>query len=138
MKKKPLFYLMIGIFGAALMVSAIALDGRVSDAVDGTLMGIGAGLTGLGISRWHFSRWRKKEPARWKQYEIEAGDERNAAIQLKAKAAAGEVLQWIVMAAAWAAIFLDAPLWVILAAVGIFLFKAILEMCLMARYQKEM
>lgn len=129
---------MIGIFGVALMVSAIALDGRVSDAVDGTLMGIGAGLTGLGISRWRFSRWRKKEPARWKQYEIEAGDERNAAIQLKAKATAGEVLQWIVMAAAWAAIFLDAPLWVILAAVGIFLFKTILEMCLMARYQKEM
>ncbi len=138
MEKKSLFYLMIGIFGVALMVSAIALDGRVSDAVDGTLMGIGAGLTGLGISRWRFCRWRKKEPARWKQYEIEAGDERNAVIQLKAKAAAGEVLQWIVMAAAWAAIFLDAPLWVILAAVGIFLFKAILEMCLMARYQKEM
>lgn len=52
MKKKSLFYLMIGIFGIALIVSAIVLDGRVSDAADGTLMGIGAGLTGLGISRW--------------------------------------------------------------------------------------
>ena len=44
----------------------------------------------------------------------------------------------MVLVAAWAAIFLDAPLWVMLAAVGIFLFKIFFEMCLMARYQKEM
>lgn len=138
MKKKELFYLMIGIFGIALIVSAIVLDGRVSDAADGVLMGIGAGLTGLGISRWCFYHWGQKEPAKWKQYEIESNDERNVTIRLKAKATAGEVLQWIVIVAAWAAIFLDAPLWVTLAAVGIFLFKTILEMCLMARYQKEM
>lgn len=138
MKKKSLFYLVICIIGIALMVSAIVLDGRMSDVVDGTLMGIGAGLTGLGISRWCFYHWVKKVPAKWKQYEIESNDERNVAIQLKSKAVAGEVLQWIVIAAAWVAIFLDAPLWVILAAVGIFTFKTILEMCLMAKYQKEM
>lgn len=31
MKKKSLFYLMIGIFGIVLIVSAIVLDGRVSE-----------------------------------------------------------------------------------------------------------
>lgn len=30
--------------------------GKVSDALDGTLMGVGAGLTGLGISMWRFFR----------------------------------------------------------------------------------
>ena len=75
---------------------------------------------------------------KWKQYEIESNDERNVIIKYRAKAAAGEVLQWIVLATSWVAIFFDAPLWTILASVGIFLFKTILEMCLMARYQKEM
>lgn len=138
MKKKALFYLIIGIFGIALIVSAIVLDGKVTDAVDGRLMGVGAGLTGIGISMWWFFRLEKKDPAKWKQYEIESNDERNVIIKFRAKAIAGEVLQWTVMAAAWAAIFLDAPVYLILFAVGIFLFKTILEMCLMARYQKEM
>lgn len=138
MNKKSLFFLVIGILGVALIVSAIVLDGKVSDAVDGRLMGVGAGLTGLGISMWQFFRWVKKDPVKWKQYEIESNDERNVIIKFRAKAIAGEVLQWTVMVAAWAAIFLDAPLWVILAAVCVFLFKTVLEMCLMARYQKEM
>lgn len=138
MKKKSLFFLIIGIFGAVLIVSAIVLDGRVSDAADGVLMGVGAGLSGLGISMWRFFRWEKKHPAEWKQYKIESGDERNVIIKFRAKAVAGEILQWTVMAAAWAAIFLDAPLWIVLAAVGIFLFKILLETYLMARYQKEM
>ena len=42
------------------------------------------------------------------------------------------------MAAAWLAIGLGAPLWVTLAAVGAFLAKSVLELCLMARYQREM
>ena len=138
MNKKSLFFLVIGILGIALIVSAIVLNGKVSDAVDGRLMGVGAGLTGLGISMWQFFRWIKKDPAKWKQYEIESNDERNVIIKFRAKAIAGEVLQWTVMVAAWVAIFLDAPLWVILTAVGVFLFKTVLEMCLMARYQKEM
>lgn len=138
MNKKSLFFLVIGIFGIALIVSAIVLDGKVSDAVDGTLTGVGAGLTGLGISMWRFFRREKKDPAKWKQYEIESKDERNVIIKFRAKAIAGEVLQWMVLVAAWVAVFLDAPLWVMLAAVGIFLFKTVLEMCLMVRYQKEM
>lgn len=138
MKKKSLFYLIVAIFGIVLIVLAIVLDGRVSNVVDGTLMGAGAALMGVGISMWQFFRWDKKNPEKWKLYEIESHDERNVAIQLRAKAIAGEVLQWTVMVAAWIAIFLDAPLWVILAIVGAFISKTILEMCLMAKYQKEM
>lgn len=138
MKNKSSFYFILGILGIALMVAAVVLDGRVSDAVDGPLMGVGAGLIGLGFSMWKFCRWQKKEPEMWRQYEIDSNDERNVIIRLKAKAAAGEVLQWTVMAAAWVAICLDAPLWFVLATVGVFLFKTILEICLMSRYQKEM
>lgn len=138
MNKKSLFYLILGICGIALIVSAIVLDGRVSDTVSGALMGVGAALIGLGFSMWQLARWEKKNPAEQRLYEIETGDERNVAIRLRAKAAVGDALQWTVMAAAWIAIFFNAPLWVILTFVGIFLFKTILEICLMAKYQKEM
>ena len=138
MKKKSTFYMILGLLGIALMAAAIVLDGKVSHTMDGTLTGVGAALTGLGISRWRFLRWRTKNPAKWKQYEIESNDERNMIIRLKAQAIAGEVLQWAVMVAAWVAIFLDAPLWVTLTFVGIFLFKSILEVYLMGRYQKTM
>lgn len=137
MKKKRMS-LFMGMTGILLIVLAIVTGDRLSDIMNGTLIGIGAGLAGLGISRWCFSHWSEKEPAKWKQYEIETKDERNAVIRIRAKAAAGEILQWIVLAAAWVALLLNAPLWVILSAVGIFLFKTILEICFLARYQKEM
>ncbi len=73
-----------------------------------------------------------------RQAEIEANDERNVAIRSRAQAVSGEVLQWGVMVAAWLFIGLGAPLWVTLAAVGVFLAKSVLELCLMARYQREM
>lgn len=138
MKKKSLVYLMISIIGIVLIVLAVVLDGMVSDAVDGTLMGVGAGLMAVGITLWRFFHWEKNDPVKWKQYVIESRDERNVAIRLRAQAIAGVVLQYTVLVAAWIAIFLDAPMWVILATVGIFLSKTILEMCLMARYQKKM
>lgn len=138
MKKKSLFFLIVGIIGIALIVLSLVLDGRVSDAVDGTLMGVGAALTGAGFSVWRMYRWEKKDPAKWKQYVIESRDERNVTIRFRAQAIAGVVMQWMVLAAAWVAILFDAPLWVILAAVGVFLFKTILEMCLMGRFQKVM
>ena len=138
MKKKSSFFLIVGIIGIVLIVLSLVLDGRVSDAVDGTLMGVGAGFIGAGFSMWRMYRWEKKDPAKWKQYVIESRDERNVAIRFRAQAVAGDVMQWMVLAAAWVAILFDAPLWVILAAVGVFLFKTILEMCLMGRYQKVM
>lgn len=138
MEKKSLLYGSIGIFGIVLIMSALVWEGKVPDAVDGMLMGVGSGLIGIGFFLWRFFHWKRSDPAKWKQYEIEARDERNMIIQFRAKAVAGEVLQWMVMMGAWAAIFLGAPLWVIFAIIGIFLCKTVLELCLMARYQKEM
>lgn len=73
-----------------------------------------------------------------RQHDHAVNDERNVAIRRRAQAVSGEVLQWGVMAAAWLSIGLGAPLWVTLAAVGVFLAKSVLELCLMARYQREM
>ena len=138
MKKKPFLYLMITMLGIISVAFGIILYNKIPDNVDGVLIGLGVGLASAGISMWRFSHMEKKDPEKWKQHEIESQDERNVIIRLKAQAKAGEILQWAVLAAAWVAIFLDAPLWVILTAIGIFFFKTVLELILMSRYQKEM
>lgn len=138
MKKKPFLYLMITMLGVISVAFGIILYNKIPDNVDGVLTGLGVGLASADISMWRFSHMEKKDPEKWKQHEIESQDERNVIIRLKAQAKAGEILQWAVMAAAWVAIFLDAPLWVILTAIVIFFFKTVLELILMSRYQKEM
>ena len=139
MKKKSVLYGIVCLAGIVLvLVGGAILDGRVSDVINGSRVGIGSALTAMGASKWKYYRMEEKDPSRWKQQEIDAKDERNVAIRNRAKAVAGEVLQWLVIVAAWIAIFMKAPLWVPLAATGLFLFKSILEMCLMARYQKQM
>ena len=139
MKKKSLFYAIVCIVGILLiLLGAAVLDGRASDVVNGSMIGIGSALTSLGASRWKYYRLEEKDPTKWKQQEIDAKDERNIMIRNRAKAAAGEVLQWLVIVAAWIAIFMEAPVWVPLAAVGLFLFKTVLEVYLTARYQKQM
>lgn len=139
MKKKSFLYLMITMLGVISVAFGIILYNKIPDNVDGVLTGLGVGLAAsAGISMWRFFRMEKKDPEKWKQHEIESQDERNVIIRLKAQAKAGEILQWAVMAVAWVAIFLDAPLWVILTAIGIFFFKTVLELILMSRYQKEM
>lgn len=83
-------------------------------------------------------RHEAKHPEMARQHDIEQKDERNVAIRNRAKAVSGEVLQWSVLAAAWLSIGLDAPLWVPLAATGVFVAKSVLELYLMIRYEREM
>ena len=124
--------------GVALMVLSLVLEGHVSDSVGGMFMGAGCGLMGFGGSQVLMRHREKRDPAVMRQAEIEAKDERNVAIRRRAQAVSGEVLQWAVMGAAFVSIGLDAPLWVTLAAVGVFLAKCVLELWLMVRYQREM
>lgn len=115
-----------------------AAGGRVENAVGGMLMGVGSGLFAMGLANLLRLHRAEKNPRQMKQEEIEANDERNVAIRRRAQAVAGEVLQWSVMAAAWISIGFGAPLWVTLTAVGVFIAKSVLELCLMVRYQREM
>ena len=73
-----------------------------------------------------------------KQNEIEANDERNQLIRMKAQALCGEILHWLLMVGAWIGILVDAPLWSILLLVGVFLLKTILDVILMAYCQRKM
>ena len=118
-QKKRLFQGLLAM-GIVLLVLSLLLDGRVPDS---TLLNL---------------RHEAKHPEMARQHDIEQKDERNVAIRNRAKAVSGEVLQWSVLAAAWLSIGLDAPLWVPLAATGVFVAKSVLELYLMIRYEREM
>ena len=128
-QKKRLFQGLLAM-GIVLLVLSLLLDGRVPDSLGGMLCGIGSTLLNL--------RHEAKHPEMARQHDIEQKDERNVAIRNRAKAVSGEVLQWSVLAAAWLSIGLDAPLWVPLAATGVFVAKSVLELYLMIRSEREM
>ena len=121
-----------------LLALAVLLDGRVSDALGGMLCGVGSGLLAMSGSTLLNLRHEAKHPEMARRHDIEQKDERNVAIRNRAKAVSGEALQWSIMAAAWLSIGLDAPLWVPLAATGVFVAKSVLELYLIVRYQREM
>lgn len=139
MKKKTGIYLVIGIIGIALALSArFLLQDCLSDSQSGAMIGIGAGLFVYGIAKGCFGLWGAKNSDLMKINEIEEKDERNQLIRSKAQAISGEVLHWLLMAGAWVCIFFDAPLWTVLTLVGAFLLKTILDFILMAYYQRKM
>ena len=136
-QKKRLFQGLLAV-GIVLLGLSILLDGRVSDALDGMLCGMGSGLLALAGSTLLNLRHQDKHPEEARRHDIEQRDERNVAIRNRAKAVSGEALQWSVMAAAWLSIGLDAPLWVPITATCVFVAKSVLELYLIVRYQREM
>lgn len=138
-KTKQTLYLILGILGLVLAAVAKFLPAQVwNKAQIGAVIGVGAGLFGFGLVKWWVERWNEKNPEIVKQNEIERKDERNQLIRSKAQALSGEILHWLLMGGAWAAIILDAPLWVTLAFVGVFLLKTVLDLAFIAYYQHRM
>ena len=56
----------------------------------------------------------------------------------KFMAISGEVIHWTLMLGAWISIYFEAPLWITLAFVGVFLLKTALDIVFTAYYQKRM
>lgn len=138
-QKKQTLYILLMVLGGIVLAAGLVLGPRFdSNSMGGMLVGVGAGAASLGFSNWLILHWEKKDPQQMRRNEIEANDERNVAIRRRAQAVSGVVLQWGVIAMAWLSIGFGAPLWVTLAAVGVFVGKSVLELCLMARYQKQM
>lgn len=139
MKWKIRLYSVLIILGLCLLGAAFLLrDSGGSDSVGGTMMGAAGTLIGVSIGQL-LSLWvEKTDPAGARRKEIEVKDERNAAIRRRAKALAGDVLQWSLIVVVWIALGLDAPLWVSILVITAFVLKSVLEGCLVVRYQREM
>lgn len=138
MLKKKSFYIMMLIFGIVLIGISLFIKGEDFKTLSGILIGIGSGISAVGIINIIMKNMEQKNPDLLKQNEIELKDERNTVIRYRAKAKAGDITQWLIMGIAYISIIISAPLWVTLTIVGVFLLYTILGLCLMAKYEKEM
>ncbi len=139
MKRKQILFTLLLIAGLCLVGAALVLQKHgVPDKIGGMLMGLGSGMFTASAATLLTLRQERKNPAAARQNEISLKDERNIAMRNRAKALAGDVLQWAVLAAAWVSIGLGASLWIVLLAVGVFVAKSLLELYLLLQYQKTM
>jgi len=138
MLKKTSFYVICLIIGLCLFAISFILKDSDFSKIAGIFIGVGAGLIGMSIANLYMKRIEKKDPNSTKQNEIDYRDERNTMIRDKAKAKAGDIIQWFIIGIAYILIIIDAPLWTILVTVAVFLLYNILGIYYMSKYQKEM
>ena len=138
MKGKKTLYIALTVIGLCFAAASLILWEAIPNSLGGVLMGSGSGLAAMGLAQLLTLRAERKDPVQARKKEIEVHDERNVAIRRRAKALSGDVLQWVVIAASWVSLGFDAPLWVTLAAIVTFVSKSVLEVYLVARYQREM
>lgn len=138
MTKNKSLYIVTLVIGIALFAGSFLVRSEELKTISGVMIGIGAALFGTSIAKLWMRRFEEKNPDIMKDNEIEFKDERNTLIRYRAKAAAGDIIQWFIIGIAYLLIIIDAPLWVILVTVGIFLLYNILGMYFMGKYQKEM
>ena len=135
MQKKSTFYI------TALIISVIMII--LSQFVElnshsGILLGTGAGVIGASIAKLYSINLEKKNPDMIKENEIELKDERNILILQRAKAKSADITQWLIMIIAYLEIFVNAPLWIILLTVGIFVLYNIIQIYYINKFNKEM
>lgn len=138
MRTKTKGYLALGVGGILALLAAIACGGDLSRKVQGILLGLGSMGAAVGFARFFCGRFEEKHPEQRRKAEIEDRDERNLDIRFRSRAAAGQALQWAVMALAWVNILCDGALWITLSAVGIFCGKVVLEAVLTGYYGSRM
>ena len=135
MQRKSMFY----ISGIIISVIMIILSQFVElNSHSGILLGTGAGVIGASIAKLYTINLEKKNPDMIKENEIELQDERNVLILQRAKAKSADITQWLIMLIAYLEIFVNAPLWIILLTVGIFVLYNIIQIYYIHKFNKEM
>ena len=135
MQKKSTFYIM----AITISVLMIILSQFVElNSHSGILLGTGAGVIGASIAKLYTINLEKKNPDMIKENEIELHDERNVLILQRAKAKSADITQWLIMLIAYLEIFVNAPLWIILLTVGIFVLYNIIQIYYINKFNKEM
>ena len=135
MQRKSTFYVM----AITISVIMIILSQFVElNSHSGILLGTGAGAIGASIAKLYSINLEKKNPDMIKENEIELQDERNVLIRQRAKAKSADITQWLIMIIAYLEIFVNAPLWIILLTVGIFVLYNIIQIYYINKFNKEM
>ena len=135
MRKKSTFYVM----AITISVIMIILSQFVElNSHSGILLGTGAGAIGASIAKLYSINLEKKNPDMIKENEIELQDERNVLIRQRAKAKSADITQWLIMIIAYLEIFVNAPLWITLVTIGIFVLYNSIQIYYVNKFNKEM
>ena len=135
MQKKSRFYTMAIIMSVIMIILSQFVE---LNSHSGILLGTGAGVIGASIAKLYSINLEKKNPDMIKENEIELQDERNVLIRQRAKAKSADITQWLIMIIAYLEIFVNAPLWIILLTVGIFVLYNIIQIYYINKFNKEM
>lgn len=135
MPKKPMFYITFLIVSITMMIGSLFVE---FNPISGLLLGSGAIIWGTCIANLYFINFEKKNPKVIKENEIEFKDERNVLILQRAKAKSADITQWLSMAIAFLTIIVNAPLWITLATVAIFVLYTIIQIYYINKFNKEM
>lgn len=138
MSKKIIKIVIPFILGVIMVVCALLLNNEIQKSISGVLIGIGASLFGLGINNYVTNRIEKKNPEIVKNKKISMNDERNITIKNRAKAKASDITAWLFMAIAYLTILIDAPMWLTLVVVLVFVIHNSLIVYFTGKYEKEM
>lgn len=136
-KKKSMNILLL-IIGLILIACSFLFRDEALKVYQGICIGVGCGLFGMSGAQLYMLHLAVKQPELMRQSEIEEKDERSIIIRNKAKAKAGDITQWFIIGIAYITILVDAPLWVTLLTVGVFVLYTVLGLVFINRYQKEM
>lgn len=134
-KAMVLFGVIILIVGLIILVVGPSSD--VWDRASSLCTGLGFGAICGGLGGLYGIRKLRKDPAKFKQIEVERKDERNTFIKCKAKAMSGEIINWMVIIIAYICIIMNAPYWTTMSLLLIFILKYIIQILLVNQYAKK-
>ena len=135
MPKKSMSYITCLSMSIIIMIGSLFVE---LNSLSGLLLGTGAGVFGACIAKLYFINFEKKNPDIVKENEIEFKDERNVLIRQRAKAKSADIMQWLIMLTAYLTILVNAPLWITLITVGIFVLYNIIQIYYINKLNKEM
>ena len=135
MQKKSMFYISAIIISVIMIILSQFVE---LNSHSGILLGTGAGVIGASIAKLYFISLENKNPDIIKENEIELKDERNVLILQKAKAKSADIIQWLIMVIAYLTILVNAPLWITLLTVGIFVLYNIIQIYYINKFNNEM
>ena len=135
MQRKSMFYISALIISIIMIILSQFVE---LNSLSGILLGTGAGFLGANIAKLYFINLEKKNPDIIKENEIELKDERNVLILQKAKAKSADITQWLIMLVAYLEILVNAPLWITLVTIGIFVLYNIIQIYYVNKFNKEM
>ena len=135
MQRKSMFYISALIISIIMIILSQFVE---LNSLSGILLGTGAGFFGANIAKLYSINLEKKNPDIIKENEIELKDERNVLILQKAKAKSADITQWLIMLVAYLEILVNAPLWITLITIGVFVLYNIIQIYYVNKFNKEM